>query len=489
MANRSSKAAPPSPDDPRCAIFDRLLVEQLPAVLWSTDRELRFTSSAGAGLANLRLRPNELVGVSLYQYFQTDDPEFLPIAASRRALAGESCSFEITWQARTFHAHVEPFRDRQGQISGTIGAALDITERKRAEEALRESEELHRVIAELTSDYAYTARVEADGTVRIESVTGGFTRVTGYTLEELEPLGGWVHLIHPDDLGVAQGRLANILEGRRGVHELRIRTRGGEVRWIRYSIQPIRDPVLGRVTRLLGAVQDVTSRKRAAEQLQDYAVQLRNLSRRLLDTQEEERRRLARELHDEIGQSLTGLKLSLETAARAGAVGTALADAAALVNRLIAQVRDLSLDLRPGMLDDLGLLPALVWLIERYTARTGVRVALEHRGLCGRLPAQVETAAYRIAQEALTNVARHAGVREATVRVWLDRDVLGVQVADGGAGFDAETAAAQGTSSGLAGMRERAQLLGGRLRIESAARTGTCLTAELPLGEGDGRLP
>jgi signal transduction histidine kinase len=149
----------------------------------------------------------------------------------------------------------------------------------------------------------------------------------------------------------------------------------------------------------------------------------------------------------------------------------------------MAQVRNLSLDLRPTMLDDLGLLPALLWHCGRYTDQTGVHVDLRHTNLEGqRFRPEVETAAYRIAQEALTNVARHAGVDNVTVRLWIEQDTLSVQVIDQGAGFDPDDPLISDTSSGLVGMRERAVLLGGELTIESAPGAGTCLTAKLPLG-------
>jgi len=154
-------------------------------------------------------------------------------------------------------------------------------------------------------------------------------------------------------------------------------------------------------------------------------------------------------------------------------------------------VRDLSLALRPAMLDDLGLVPALLWHFERYTAQTNVRVTFKHSGLARRYQAVIETAAYRIVQEALTNVARHAGVREVTVRLWADTDALNVQIEDQGNGFDPEAALARGNTGGLAGMRERAILLGRHLIVESSPGTGTRVTAELPLssnGEGRGQL-
>ena len=136
------------------------------------------------------------------------------------------------------------------------------------------------------------------------------------------------------------------------------------------------------------------------------------------------------------------------------------------------------------MLDDLGLLPTLLWHIEHYTAQTRVQVTFKHSGLEGRRFApEVETAAYRIAQEALTNIARHAGVVEATVRVWTEDTKLTIQVEDRGGGFDPEAKFAANETSGLAGMRERATLLSGQLTIESLSGRGTRLTAELQIGE------
>ncbi|MFN2505256.1 MAG: ATP-binding protein, partial [Acidimicrobiales bacterium] len=207
-------------------------------------------------------------------------------------------------------------------------------------------------------------------------------------------------------------------------------------------------------------------------------------SRAAVDAQEGERRRIARELHDEIGQALTGLKLVLENHERLPPEAKAdrMGRARALVGELLRQVQDLSLDLRPAMLDDLGLRPALLWLVERYAAQTGVEVALECTGLDGRLRPEVETAAYRIVQEALTNVARHAGVGLVTVGCSMTEDSVRVEVSDEGVGFEIE-ALPPGQSSGLAGMEERARSTGGQFRVRSELGRGTSVLAELPLGE------
>ena len=234
-----------------------------------------------------------------------------------------------------------------------------------------------------------------------------------------------------------------------------------------------------RTFELLNAIEllkrEIAERKRIEEALRQKQEQVQSFSRRLMEAQEAERLRIARELHDEVGQVLTGLKLTLERGAGDG-------KGRALVGELIARVHRMSLDLRPSMLDDLGLLPALLWHFERYTAQTGVRVAFRHTGLKGRRFApEVEIGAYRIVQEALTNVARHARVSEAAVRLWADEETLGIQVEDRGAGFDPEAALAVRDSIGLSGLRERAALLGGRLAVESAPGAGACLRAELPL--------
>jgi signal transduction histidine kinase len=222
---------------------------------------------------------------------------------------------------------------------------------------------------------------------------------------------------------------------------------------------------------------------RLFERVRSTNDRLAALSRRLLEVQETERRNLARELHDEIGQLLTGLTLILERSKRLSpdASIACVSEAQALAAELLARVRNLSLDLRPAMLDDLGLLPALLWHFERYTASAGVKVAFSQRGLEGRrFPADIETAAFRIVQEALTNVARHSGAYEATVAITADDTLLKLAIEDRGAGFDPDRVFRDERSSGLIGLRERARLSNGWVTLTSIRGSGTRLTAELP---------
>lgn len=221
-------------------------------------------------------------------------------------------------------------------------------------------------------------------------------------------------------------------------------------------------------------LRDVTAEKRAEQAL-------RALPRRLIEMQETAGKQIARELHDEIGQVLTGIGMLLSIPeSLPPSTQARLEEARRAVQELSGRVRALALDLRPAALDDFGLIAALEGLLERYTRQTGIAVEFVHAGAEGeRFRPEVEVAGYRIIQEALTNVARHAAVRHASVTVEASDGTLQVLVEDEGAGFDAS---AVRTGAGLGGMRERVTILGGELEIVSAPGGGTRVSAQLPLG-------
>ena len=158
-----------------------------------------------------------------------------------------------------------------------------------------------------------------------------------------------------------------------------------------------------------------------------------------------------------------------------------LSEAQETVGSLIEQIREMSLNLRPAMLDDIGLLPTLLWHFERYTKQTGVEVSFHHNGLNQRLLPDIETTVYRIVQEALTNIARYAKVTEAFVKLTLRENTLGVEITDHGIGFDSSVDVSKWSTAGLAGMRERANILGGYLVVKSAPNAGTQILAMIPL--------
>jgi signal transduction histidine kinase len=219
--------------------------------------------------------------------------------------------------------------------------------------------------------------------------------------------------------------------------------------------------------------QEVVVRRQAEQRAEENASWLQSLSSRLLRVQEDERRALAQELHDQIGQLLTGLRFQLESA-REAATSRPLTE-------LLRSVRELTLQLRPRMLDDLGLRPALEWQTKLLQHQTGIEIELELSLPEHRLASELETTVFRMVQEALTNVARHSGAKSAVVTVTADEQALQVEIADRGRGFDAKSALARRNSLGLAGLVERVRLAGGELEVFSAAGQGTRLHAEFPL--------
>ncbi len=359
----------------------------------------------------------------------------------------------------------------------------EVGERRRAENALRQSENMLRGIFE----YAPDTIIVIDRQGRIERVNAQVERMFGYGSGEL--LGRQVEILLPERFRRRHTKhRINFLADPHlrpmgaGLELFGRRKDGGEFP-VEIMLSPV-DAAGGSI--VIAVIRDITRRKSADAALHESSDRLKILSRRLIEVQEAERRSLALELHDEIGQLLTGLKLTLEMSERQppSEVRETIAQAQTLVNELMARARKMSLDLRPATLDHLGLLSALLWHIKQYGARTQVRVEFKHSGLEGRrFPAEIETAAYRIVQEALTNVARHAETHEATVRVWADGHGLNLQIEDQGKGFDTETALSADNTSGLAGMRERAHLLGGSFLIESSPGAGTRLTAEFADGD------
>jgi signal transduction histidine kinase len=240
-----------------------------------------------------------------------------------------------------------------------------------------------------------------------------------------------------------------------------------------------------------GFVQDITDKRRLEEQRKELLLQLKKknenlkmLSRQIVSIQEKERRHIARELHDEIGQLLTGIQLKLEAAMflPIERIAGVIQETDELVEELLGQVRELSLELRPAILDDLGLLPAILWHLERFTNQTGIQVDFKHSQLHNvRFRQDIETAAYRILQEALTNVMRHAGRCKVRVKIWVVSDTLHLEIQDNGKGFDLNTFSDKSVSFGLSGMQERATILRGTLLIKSVPKKGTSISIRLPV--------
>jgi PAS domain S-box-containing protein len=276
-----------------------------------------------------------------------------------------------------------------------------------------------------------------------------------------------------------------------GASHWRQRTKSGSLVRIHAIWRPV---PFNRVPAILMIAESTPrARRRLLQETEEGRDRLLALSRRLVEIQESERSEIARELHDEIGQLLTGLKLLIASGMRRESLEVPdpeQEEMAAIVSELIGRLRDISMSLRPPMLDQIGLLPTLLWHFERYTARTQVRVCLKQTIESARFPAPVEIAAFRIIQEALTNVARHAGVECVEVDVRADAENLVLRIEDRGHGFNPRSSSTGG-SAGIIGMQERAHLVGGHLTLESAMAAGTRIAVALPLDhqEAEAQVP
>ena len=456
----------------------RLLTEQIPAILWTTDADLRITSSTGAGLRALGLAPEQTTGTMLADYLGTRDPDHPVLKGHRRALAGESVTDETEWQGRTFQRHMEPLRDAAGRVVGVLGLALDISARRAAEESL---EEAHR-IARL-GRWSWDA--VRDDVAWSDEMLGMFGVPRG---DEPRSAGGFLEIVHPDDRADTAARLASLSRGApvyRAEH--RVLRPDGSVRHLVCEGRPARDDD-GTLRRLDGQSSDVRDRRRAGEGLRASRPTLRNLALRSQKVREEERAAVAREIHDELGQSLTGMKMDLVwLAERPDHVDTPqrVQSLLRLVDSTLDAMRELAGRLRPAMLDHLGLEAALESMARDMARRAGIGCRLKLEAADVPRDEERDTAIYRIAQEALTNVVRHAGAGAVRLRLRPDGDTLALRVEDDGRGIRPGELKNPG-SLGLAGMKERARALGGTVRVRRARTGGTVVVCRMPLRRGAG---
>jgi PAS domain S-box-containing protein len=375
-----------------------------------------------------------------------------------------------------------PLIEADGSFVGVISLAQDVTARKRAEEALARDALL---LANVRDSVIVT---DLEGIVTFWN--DGATRLFGWGAEEMvgRPLVERVPEVARAGMAAATQAIS---EGNEFAGEWEDYRKDGSRVWIDARVTRITD-ASGRPVGLMGLAHDISDRKKAERALREYAERSQGLSRRVVEVQEEERRHLARELHDEIGQSLTAIGITLQAVKRSGGAAELpqLEECIGIVDHAIQQVRHLSLDLRPAMLDDLGLVSALRWYLDHQAQRVGYRARLAADIDEARVGPAIAIAAFRVAQEALTNVARHARARRVDVRLRLPNGDLRLVVRDDGAGFDPEATHQRGDCGeglGLLGMRERAALLGGRVKIRSAPGRGTEVRLTIPLGQAGER--
>jgi PAS domain S-box-containing protein len=361
-------------------------------------------------------------------------------------------------------------------IGNVLAAAI---QRRRTEEAIRESEERFRQMAENVEEVFWM--FDSTGTKGLY-VNPAYEAIWGRSCESLrrEPLS-WQDAIHPNDRSRVAGIYDHIVNRGSFAAEFRIIRPDGSVRWIWDRGFPIRDET-GRVHRIVGIAMDITTRKQAEESL-------RRLSAQLLRAQDSERRRIARELHDTLGQRLAALAMNLSWLGSSPVSAdpkarTILNESRDLVDQSVQETRTLSYLLHPPLLEELGLSSTVTWYVQGFIERSGIQVELDIPENLGRLPRALELALFRVVQEGLTNVQRHSGSASASVRFAREDSSIVVEVADRGRGMPQLSVGDSPRRSrlgvGIAGMQERLRELGGMLDIRSD-QSGTRLRASIPM--------
>jgi PAS domain S-box-containing protein len=462
------------------------VVEGLEEMIIVIDRDYRYLIANTAYLKYHGMEREQLIGRVVPDLL--DRAVFETVVKPRfdECLEGRSIRYEIKYRyeqrgERDMLVSYFPIEGRSG-IDRVACVLQDITERKQAEAAQERGLSLVLATVESTADGILVVNTEG----KIETFNRLFARMWHLPDEVLAS---------KEDARALECVLDQLIEPEKFLEKVsylyqhpeeesfdRLIFKDGRI-FERYSRPQL---IGGKVAGRVWSFRDVTERRRAAEELEKANHQLRILSRQLFHIQEEERRHLARELHDEIGQTLTAAKINLKIIAPdvpPQVIGR-LNDSVQLLDRLLRQVRELSLDLRPPLLDELGLVPTLRWLVDQQAQRAGLRVTFSANVDGLEIDPDIQTACFRVAQEGITNIIRHSGAKSVTVELRCETERLWLSVRDDGAGFDPsvlEHTLTPHSTLGLVGMKERTLLVRGGLEVQSAPGQGTEIRAWFPL--------
>ena len=422
--------------------------------------------------------PEEVVGRSIQILFppELQDEEQHLLARIRAGMHVEHYeTTRVTKNGKRIFVSltVSPVRDSAGVIVGAAKIARDITDRKRAEQILSESEERFRLVA----NHAPVLIWMADTGRRFTFVNQGWLNFTGSTAGQ-ELGDGWFHGVHPDDLDQCLETYGRAFDSRDSFErEYRLRRHDGEYRWIVDFAVP-RFERDGTFCGYIGSCVDITERKTSEEALH-------NLSGRLIRAQEEERLRIARELHDDFSQRLAILGIGLgqlwkklpesEVEQRAKVL-----EILKSAKEISSDIHSLSHQLHSSKLEHVGLSPALRGLCKEIGDKYGMEVHFTEAGLPARIPKDVALCLFRVAQESLNNTVKHSHAQSATVELAATKSMVTLRVSDSGTGFDLDEQSSS-LGIGLIGMSERLRLVGGRFTVHADRNRGTEILAEVPL--------
>ncbi|MEE4311619.1 MAG: PAS domain S-box protein [candidate division KSB1 bacterium] len=391
-----------------------------------------------------------------------------------------------------------PFLDENNKMIGTVGCGRIVTEEKqneekrlKAEAELKSVHEVYRRAIENTRGVPYLRNYEND---KYDFLSDGIEELTGvsadkFTADMLSRMSNEIIIMDPDapDKLLDYGR--QFRSGERAAYRVdqMIETPDGKTKWISDHAIPIHDEKESKVIGSLGILVDITARKMAEQQLQQSRERMRRLAGHLQSVREEERTLIAREIHDELGQALTALKMELHMVKKKlpqdePYMAQRIQPMSELIESTIRSVKRISAELRPTLLDDLGLSAAIEWQTDEFMRRTGIDCRLTIKPPDIVLDKEKSTAIFRIFQETLTNVVRHANATKIVISLIRNEQSIKLRVNDNGVGIEGDVRKKL-QSFGILGMQERAYFLGGELKIKSAKNKGTTITVIIPLSE------
>jgi PAS domain S-box-containing protein len=457
-----------------------------PVGYFTIDEHSRIIEVNLAGLKLLNVETRHVMLLSRFtKYIRPEESDLFHFYHRLVLGSDDRKTLEINMQkadGSTFQAQLLSIKAGLGTIRIAV---IDISERKKLEELrdfakkdleikvlertkeLRESEEDYRRIIETANEGIFIT--DPDGNILF--INNKFTDMIGYTRDEIVGRQKVDFLVEGETEAVLKMR--GLLDQNKKIsNELQFRHKNGSAVWVLASAAPLVKN--GVHIRNLYMMTDITERKITEDELKD-------VPRRILLAQEAEREQIGRELHDEVGQSLTYLAILLDKITRVPPESVkGVVDETRDVNKkVLGQVRNLLVNLQPGKLEHLGLILTLEQYFTDYTAKTGIHVEFQPQGSWVKIPYALSLVIYRICQEALTNIARYSGVKESRIILKKNSKVITLIIEDKGSGFT--PGLYRKDASGLVGMRERARMVGGVLKLETAPGKGTKLSVEIPL--------
>ena len=478
-----------------------VLVDNLPQRIFRKDRHLVYVSCNRSYAGDLGIEPDAIVGMTDYDFYPKELADKYRADDRRVMESGEAEEIEESYvkdgQEMNVHTVKTPLTDDNGDSIGVLGIFWDVSDRKRAEEALRESEERYRSLYNSSRDGIAFFDMHGNYVDANPALAG----MLGYTLEELKGMT-WEDMTprkwHQLTADIVNNQV--LTRGFSDEYEKEYLRKDGTLVPVANKAWVIKDEQ-GNPTGMWGTIRDISERKRVEQELIAYHERLRSLVSELSRVEERERWELADRLHDSVAPLLTisTMRLGrLKESVTSDGWAAEIEDIGKLLDEAIRTVRSVTYELCPPVLHELGLRPAVASLAEQFGRLHGIAVEVDDDGQPESLDRNARAFAFRAVRELLFNVAKHARARHACVSIRKDRDFVRIEVQDDGVGFDAsgEGVFAEGERAfGLFNIRERLDQLGGRLEVESSPGRGTHVTMLVPAeiemraGEGEGPCP